>query len=96
MVIKYCLILQNMCVEEQTAEKLDDDVVNTDVLMGGGVNPMWGSLVRLTGKSVLPAGAGSIAAVCKTARFTKKEAEYKLMRHLLVRHVWDSPEEDAM
>lgn len=56
-----------MCVEEWTAEELENDVANAEVLARSGLNPLWGSLVRLTGQSVVLAVVGFIAAVCETA-----------------------------
>lgn len=75
MVIKRCITLHNMCIEERTAEELEDEVASGEVLVGGGVNPMWGPLVRLTGQSVVLAGVGSIAVVCEMARLIENEAK---------------------
>lgn len=85
--IKYCIILQNKCVEERTAEKLKNDAGIAEGLVGGCLNPMWGSLIRLTGQSVVPAIVCSIALVCETVQFKEKDAGYNFNKRLLVHHV---------
>lgn len=95
-VIKCCIILNNMCFEKRTAKELEKDVTSAEILWDGGVKPMWGSLVWLIGQSVVPAGAGSITAVYEMERFIKNQTEYKWTKHMLIQHVWDSFGEDAM
>lgn len=94
--MKCCIILHNMCVEYQTADELEEEVANGEVVVGSGINPMCGSLVRLTGQRVIPADVSSVAAVCKTARFMEEESEYKLTKRLLVQHIWDRFGESAV
>lgn len=48
--MKCVISLQNMCVEERTADELFSEVEGeSDVVVGGGMNLMWCGLVRLTG-----------------------------------------------
>lgn len=73
-VIKYVIILHNMCVEERTADDPFEDMKGeSDVVVGGGINPMWCGLVHLTGQRVIPPGTGSIAASCETTRYIENE-----------------------
>lgn len=90
-VMRCVIILHNMCVEERETFGLniDEDDEMDEVIVGGGVPPMWGGLVRSHGSAEVSASSGSVGALCEARAFMEDGAEHVKMKTLLMDHLWE-------
>lgn len=65
----------------------EDDIDN--VLVGGGVSPMWCGLVRLHGSNDVQARPGCVAALCESRSYMDDEKENVKTKQLLMKHLWE-------
>ncbi|CDF35116.1 unnamed protein product [Chondrus crispus] len=84
-VMKSCIILHNMCVEDRVVHcDTDNDAFD----LGGDINlPMWGSSSDST--VVTAAAPDSIEALCAASAFTSNAVEYLNTKKLVMDHLWD-------
>lgn len=91
-VMKCAIIMHNMCVEERdmlgTDYGMGDGEDSTDIMVGGGVSPMWCGLVRQDG-CFSPPGSSSLAALCEARQFMEDESEHSCTKKLLMQHMWE-------
>lgn len=87
-VMKCCIILHNMAVEDRSAcssdvkEYDDEHIVKT----GTGCTPFWET--TRSGACAINAPPGSLAALCESQAFLQKSEEYFVTRQLVMDHLW--------
>lgn len=72
-VVKCCIILHNMAVENREADegRAFESQELAEVVVGGTATPMWGNIERL-GEHI-PFPPGTLAALCELRHFTVKK-----------------------
>lgn len=96
-IVKRIIIMHIMSVEERGADTVESEVDKDNaVIVGGGVKPMGSALVMLTGRSMLPAESGSIAAIGEIMSFMLDEEECSTTKRLLPKHILDRLGEDKV
>lgn len=81
-----------MCVEERLDLDMleeEEEICADEIIVGGGLIPMWAGTVRMSGEEVVSASAGSISAVYEKWNFTEDESEHDMTKNLPIKHTWD-------
>lgn len=92
MIMKYVIILHNMCMEERQHMEMpkEEEVYYETAIVGGEVSPMRAGLVWSPKITVVAICSALIVLISDTKRFMDYEAEDKTnKRLLLVKHVWE-------